>query len=170
MKFALVPIEGRESNREREQPMKIEKTQIIQPTSSQNTGVNEKTTGNSSFESVLSEQIQSTSKQMSMPIGRLPSRMEIQFSETENVLKDTVDVTGKLIDAMDQYGALLGDPKQNLKTVALSVEKMTQTLEQLNRLVEKLPDEKPLQQVVEDVRSLAKKEVDRFFSGYYVDP
>ena len=150
--------------------MKIEKTQVFQPISSQNTGANEKTKGKSSFESVLNEQIQSTSQQSTMPIERIPSTMEIQFSETENVLKDTVDVTGKLIDAMDQYSTLLGDPKQNLKTVALSVDEITHTLEQLNRLAEKLSNDKSLQQVVDDARSLAKKEVDRFFSGYYVDP
>ena len=88
--------------------MKIEKTQVFQPTSSQDIRANEKTQGNSSFESVLSEQIQSTSKQSTMPIGKIPSMMDIQFSETENVLKDTVDVTAKLIDALDQYSASLG--------------------------------------------------------------
>lgn len=74
-----------------------------------------------------------------------------------------------LLDALENYKALLEDPSANLKMVAPAVEKMRSLSKRMPSVLDQMDEKNPVKMVVKDALVHISKEIERFDMGYYVD-
>ena len=74
----------------------------------------------------------------------------------------------KLLDRLEDYQKMLGDPAVALKEIMPAVEQMKEQVRDTRALVADMPDGHPLRTVVQDIIASIDQEVDRFNAGYYV--
>lgn len=77
--------------------------------------------------------------------------------------------TDRMLDAMEQYQRLLGDPKTDLRGVEPALRRMQATLRDLEPMVKGLHADDPVKAVATRAMVLATKEITRFDGGGYVD-
>ena len=83
---------------------------------------------------------------------------------------ETRQVIEQTLDTLDHFGHQLNDPSTSLRTMGPTVGQMKSQAASLRGILENLPAENPLRPVLEETRDLVHGEIDRFESGYYVDP
>lgn len=74
-----------------------------------------------------------------------------------------------LLDALENYKALLEDPTANLKMVAPAVEKMRSLSKLTPSVLDQIAEENPVNMVVKEALVHMSKEIERFDMGYYVE-
>ncbi len=74
-----------------------------------------------------------------------------------------------LLDALEKYQALLGDPDVSLKAVEPSLEKMRSVSESVEPWMAQLPDGDPVKKVIGEALVHISKEIVRFKGGLYID-
>ena len=74
-----------------------------------------------------------------------------------------------LINALEKYQQLLGDASADMKAVAPAVEKMRRLSEQVQPMLDHMPQGHPVTEIVQETLVHISKEIERFNAGYYVD-
>ena len=72
------------------------------------------------------------------------------------------------LNILEQYQKAVGDPQMALKKVNRLVESLSQEVEGLNRLSEKLPTSDPLQKIMNEIGIVSAVEIEKFNRGEYV--
>jgi hypothetical protein len=75
----------------------------------------------------------------------------------------------KLLNTLEKYQNLLGDPMADLKKIAPAVDDMKSITEQAQPIVDKMPEGHPVKTLSQEVLMEMSKEIERFNAGYYVD-
>ena len=86
----------------------------------------------------------------------------------EGIDSRTIDRIERFIDVIDDYRCKLGDPHCSLKQIQPAVEQMTAEKENLQLLLDKLPDGDPLKDVLNRAVVTASTEVWKFNRGDYI--
>jgi hypothetical protein len=92
------------------------------------------------------------------------------------VLKPSMEVpvhrvyaqTDRMIHAMERYHNLLSDTQANLRAVEPAMHQMKKELATFEPLVNEMPADHPMKQVVTETLMVAAKEIARFEGGAYV--
>lgn len=74
-----------------------------------------------------------------------------------------------LLNALEKYQRLLGDPKATLKKIAPTVDDMTSLTRQVQPLVDRMPEGHPVKTLSQEALMEMSKEIERFNAGFYVD-
>jgi len=69
---------------------------------------------------------------------------------------------------LEQYQKAMGDPNKTLKNVNGLVQSLSQAVNGLNRLSEKLPASDPLQKIINEIGIVSAVEIEKFNRGEYV--
>lgn len=124
------------------------------------------------FDNVLSQQMKATPAMsgihQSRPqpaVGLSPAAPVTGTFEFESVQR--VD---QLLDTIENYGQLLSDSGSTMRAIEPTVRRMKIQAASLDQLLQNLPEADPMRQVLAEARTLVHREVERFDSGYYVDP
>lgn len=75
----------------------------------------------------------------------------------------------KMLDSLEDYQMMLGDPDVTLRRIQPAVEQMQSQADGSRELISGLPENHPLRTIIQDTISSINQEVARFNSGYYVD-
>jgi hypothetical protein len=75
----------------------------------------------------------------------------------------------KLLDRLENYQKLLGDPAVTLRGIQPAVEQMEKQADSTSALLADMPADHPLSVIVHDAIASIKQEVGRYYSGHYVD-
>ena len=74
-----------------------------------------------------------------------------------------------LLNALENYQRLLGDPEANLKMIAPAVEDMKSITKKAQPILEKMPEGHLVKTLAQEALMEMSKEIERFNAGYYVD-
>ncbi len=69
---------------------------------------------------------------------------------------------------LEQYQKAVGDPQLTLKNVNHLVQSLSQEVNSLNRLSEKLPSSDPLQKIMNEIGIVSAVEIEKFNRGEYI--
>lgn len=69
---------------------------------------------------------------------------------------------------LEQYQKAMGDPQMTLKNVNRLVQSLSQEVNGLNRLSEKLPNSDPLQKIMKEIGIVSAVEIEKFNRGEYI--
>lgn len=72
------------------------------------------------------------------------------------------------LDLLDEYQKALGDPNTSLKKVDRLVGNLSQEVNHLDILSEKLPSSDPLQKIMKEIGILSAVEIEKFKRGEYI--
>ena len=75
----------------------------------------------------------------------------------------------KLLDRLENYQQLLGDPAVTLRGIQATVDTMEKQADSTLALIADMPVDHPLRTIVQDTIASIKQEVERYYSGHYVD-
>jgi hypothetical protein len=76
--------------------------------------------------------------------------------------------TDRMMQAMERYHRLLSDTQANLRAVEPAMQKMKKELSSLEDLMNEMPAEHPMKQIVSEALMIAGDEIARFEGGAYV--
>jgi len=150
--------------------MKIEQTNIFQSLIPGQPKRAENGKTDACFNDVLKRQIKETSEISANQPGRLQSAAGLAPAAPMEESTEPIQTAERLLDTVVQYSQLLNDPGTTMRNMEPTVRQMRMQVASLNRLVQHLPPVNPVKQVLEETRLLAAGEIERFDSGYYVDP
>ena len=122
------------------------------------------------FGDVLKQQIKATPEMSGIQPCQLQPSVGLSPVTPAAGSTEPVQTVERLLDTVEQYGRLLNDPGSTLRAMEPTVNQMKIQVTSMNRLLQNLPVENPMRQVLEETRALVSGEVERFDSGYYVDP
>ena len=94
-----------------------------------------------------------------------PSAMHPQPAPTEGTRIDRIE---RFIDVIDTYRCKIGDPQCSLKQIQPLVEQMTAEKEKMQGMLEELPDQEPLRDVLNRALVTVSTELWKFNRGDYV--
>ncbi len=69
---------------------------------------------------------------------------------------------------LEQYQKAMGDPQMTLKNVNHLIQSLSQEVNSLNRLSEKLPSSDPLQKIMNEIGIVSAVEIEKFNRGEYI--
>jgi hypothetical protein len=72
------------------------------------------------------------------------------------------------LSILEKYQKAVGDPKMTLKKVDRLVQSLSQEVNGLNQLSEKLPTSDPLQKIMNEVSIVSAVEIEKFNRGEYI--
>jgi hypothetical protein len=75
----------------------------------------------------------------------------------------------KLLDTLEDYQKLLGDPDVTLKRIQPAVERMQNQAAGTRDLITGLPEAHPMRTILQDTVDGINKEIARFNAGYYIE-
>lgn len=75
----------------------------------------------------------------------------------------------KLLDRLEAYQKMLGDPDVTLKRLQPAVEQMEKQADGSRAVVADLPEGHPLGTIIQETIAGIDQEIARYYSGYYVD-
>jgi hypothetical protein len=75
----------------------------------------------------------------------------------------------KLLDRLEDYQKMLGDPDVTLKKLQPVVEQMEKQANGIRAVVADLPEGDPLVTIIQETIASIDQEIGRYYSGYYVD-
>lgn len=75
----------------------------------------------------------------------------------------------KLLDRLEDYQKMLGDPDVTLKRLQPAVEQMEKQADGSRAVVADLPEGHPLGTIIQETIASIDQEIARYYSGYYVD-
>jgi hypothetical protein len=136
---------------------------IVKPT--------ERGTADSQFSKVLGETVQKSCRAQTQQSGVLqPSIAPSMVVSIDPVQKSSEFTTAhRLLDALEQYQNLIGNPEANLKTVAPAVDHMKSLTKKAQPILDNMPEGHPIKTVTQEALMEMSKEIERFNAGYYVD-
>ena len=74
-----------------------------------------------------------------------------------------------MLDALERYQHLLGDPNVNLRGLQANINQLKAQIDTLQPMLQNMPREDGLQQLLNETLIVASKEIGRFEKGDYVD-
>lgn len=74
-----------------------------------------------------------------------------------------------LLDRLEDYQQMLGDPAASLKKIQPAVDRMERQAVGTRALIADMPADHPLRTIIQDTLASINQEVERFNAGYYVD-
>ena len=86
----------------------------------------------------------------------------------ESADSPVIDRIERFLDIMEDYRCRLGDPHCSLKQIQPLVDQMTAEKENMLQLLNELPDQEPLKDVLNRALVTASKEEWKFYGGDYV--
>jgi hypothetical protein len=93
------------------------------------------------------------------PVLDIPSADEaVQFATADG-----------LLNALEKYQQLLGDPSADLRAVQPAVDQMKAAAGGAEELINAMPAGHPLHAVMQETMTHISQEIERFDSGYYID-
>ena len=75
----------------------------------------------------------------------------------------------KLLDALNAYQQMLGDPEATLKMIQPAVDEMASQASGTLTMLDDMPDESPVKIILRETLTHVTREIDKFNSGFYVD-
>jgi len=121
------------------------------------------------FEDVLKQQMKATPEISGIQPCYLQPAVGLSPVTPATGSTEPVQTVEQLLDTVEQYGQLLKDPESTLRAMEPTVKQMKIQVTLMNRLLQNLPTENPMRQVLEETRALVSGEIERFDAGYYVD-
>ena len=151
--------------------MKINPTDKIQYLIHQVDPVSKKIQGSDSFDTVLQQVEKSSDK--SRTIEKTSTRPMIGLYPDVGVLTDygmpETAAAHKLLDALNAYQQMLGDPEATLKMIQPAVDEMASQASGTLTMLDDMPDESPVKIILRETLTHVTREIDKFNSGFYVD-
>jgi hypothetical protein len=123
----------------------------------------------SGFAKVLNETVQKPSGAVDDNHNVMRPSMASAIGRATVSESSEISVAQGLLDALEDYQNLIGDPRVSLKMVEPCVEKMRLLSQGAESILERFPDGHPLKLVVGEALVHISKEMERFNGGYYVD-
>ena len=77
-------------------------------------------------------------------------------------------LANRLLDTLEEYQKMLGDPDITLKSIQPAVEKMQNHAADTQELISGLPEAHPLKTILQDTVDSIDQEIARFNAGYYI--
>lgn len=152
--------------------MKIDGSHDIPAVAKQNIRNSNKNQTTASFDAVLqnsiqhsgshSEAVKSSSVQPS--IGPASLKGLSSFSNPPEL-----QATQRLLDNLEAYQQLLADPKADLRMIEPVVGQMALQAKNAGALLDRMPENHPLREILEESLENISQEVERYNAGYYVD-
>lgn len=85
-------------------------------------------------------------------------------------ISEPVQTVERVLDTVAHYQNLLKDPAATMRIIEPAVRHMKIHAASLDQFAQGLSSVHPLRQVLEETQQLVREEIERFDSGYYVDP
>lgn len=151
--------------------MKIDSNEKIQQVAGSAPDVAKKTQVVAGFDTVLKDTILQSN---SAPAGEEnPVRQMMRTSPGLEILPNyqvTADaVADGLIEVLETYQQMLADPAADLRMIQPVIEQMRTRVAGTETVLAGIPDDNPVKAIVRETVMCMTEEVDKFYSGYYVD-
>jgi methyltransferase-like protein len=88
--------------------------------------------------------------------------------EINQIRSQGVERSENTLTILEQYQKAMSDPQKNLKNVNGLVQSLSQEVDGLNRLSEKLPSSDPLQKIMNEISIVSAVEIEKFNRGEYI--
>ncbi len=150
--------------------MKIIPHEISGIANDQKTNNVAKTTGNK-FEDILQQTINnsSSSKDQTMTLPPIQNISNIRFDPISNIDKtQSIERVEKFLDVLENYQKKLEDPSVNLKEMYPLVTEMQSETENMLPLLNSLPDEDGMKDILNKALVTSTVEVIKFNKGDYI--
>ena len=125
------------------------------------------------FGNILKESVENVKKENtgSRPTSFVSPLSGVQMIRTSKFDKQfAIDRTENLIGLLDQYRHKLADPGTTLKNIDPIVRKIDQETENLAPVLDSLPEDEDLKNIVNQTLVTASLEVSKFYRGDYIAP
>ncbi len=104
--------------------------------------------------------------------GPLPPAAPLNFlsdlKEAAQIRLQGIQSTEKTLDVLEQYQNAMADPNLSLKDIYPLIQTLSQELQGLNVLSEKLPPSDPLQSILTNTGIVSAVEIEKFHRGEYI--
>ena len=88
--------------------------------------------------------------------------------EINQIRSQGVERSENTLTILEQYQKAMSDPQKTLKNVNGLVQSLSQEVDGLNRLSEKLPSSDPLQKIMNEISIVSAVEIEKFNRGEYI--
>jgi hypothetical protein len=122
------------------------------------------------FEAVLQQTMQKTGQSRDSAGASIRSMAGPQAPLAANSVPENAAETmaDKLLDTLEAYQKMLGDPDVTLKRIQPAVEQMQTQAAGTRELIAGLQEAHPLKTILQDTVDSIDREITRFNAGYYV--
>ena len=90
------------------------------------------------------------------------------MNEPGQVRSRGIQSAEKTLDLLDQYQKAMANPDQSLKNIHPLIQSLSQELQGLNILSEKLSPSDPLQSILTNTGIVSAVEIEKFYRGEYI--
>ena len=150
--------------------MKITLHEISKIANDQKTNKVAETTGNK-FEEILQQTINksSSSENQTMTLPPVQNISNIRFNLISNIDRtQNIERVEKFLDVLENYQKKLGDPSVNLKEIYPLVTRMESEVENMLPLLNSLPDEDGMKDILNRILVTSTVEAIKFNKGDYI--
>ena len=106
---------------------------------------------------------------LSIPVLSVPSLNGVSETQEMNQIRSLgIKATEDTLGSLEQYQRAIGDPGKTLRQVDSLVQSLSQEVENLKTLAEKVPSSDPLQKIMTDLGIVSTVEIEKFSRGEYV--
>jgi hypothetical protein len=123
------------------------------------------------FDAVLQQTLQEPASQKGCtgPSIRSAAGPQASMGFAPRLVQTAESQAHKLIDRLENYQQLLGDPDMTLKVIQPTVDQMARQAETTRASIADMPADHPLRPIVQNAIATIEQEIERFYSGRYVD-
>ena len=126
--------------------------------------------GQNDFASVLKKKTESTQTSNAPPVSATSRTLHtsmVGLGLDQSVRPE--NAANRLLDSLENYQRMLGDPSVNLKQVQPMVDQMKAVADETAPLAEKMSEDDKVREVIEEALIQINKKIARFERGEYVD-
>ena len=98
----------------------------------------------------------------------VPLASSPDLSDPDQVRFQSIESTEKTLGLLERYQEALANPNQSLKSIYPLVQSLSQELQGLHRLSEKLSPSDPLQPILTQAGVVSAVEIEKFHRGEYI--
>lgn len=121
------------------------------------------------FSEVLDKAVQNAEHDNRVSNRPLQGLLRPSLADSHIQSQETVTKVQGMLDALEHYQNLLVDPNVNLRSLQANITQLKVQIDTLQPMLQNMPREDALQQLLNETLIVASKEIGRFEKGDYVD-